>query len=95
MAMIVLIYMLLHLEGVELQQRWLISLFSMTSLTSLFAGFTLLFFRFRAVACTFIFVEFFFMCLFCVMTVELIGQRDDFVKYSGLEIELLVNKFVA
>ena len=71
--MIVLVYMLLHLDGVELQQRWLISLFSLTSLTSLFAGFTLLFFRFRVVAYIFVFIEFFFLCLFCVMTLQLIA----------------------
>ena len=78
-----------------MQKRWLISLFSLTSLTSLFAGFTLLFFRFKVVAYIFFFIEFFFLCLFCLVTLELISQDDKFVQYKSLEVERQSNDFVA
>lgn len=92
---IVLVYMLLHLDGVQLQERWLISLYSLTSLTSLFAGFTLLFFRYRTVVYIFILIQLLFLTLYCMVAIRLIEEDDSYVKYSDFEAEKACNRLVA
>jgi len=64
---VILIYMLLHIPDLELIEVWLVRAYSLTSLASLFAGFTLLFFRFAAVACVFIILQVAFAALFVTL----------------------------
>ena len=92
---IVLIYMLLHLDGVELQERWLISLYCLTSLTSLFAGFTLLFFRYRPVVYIFILIQLLFVSEFCMLAIRLIDEDDSYVIFTDFAAEQACNAVVA
>ena len=93
-ACIVLVYMLLSVDGVELQERWLISAYSLTSLASLFAGFTLLFFRYRPVVYVFIFVHLLFAGLFVALAIRLIGEDDSVVIFADRTAELACNRLV-
>ena len=95
MGAIALLYMLLNLEGVELQDRWLISLYFVTALTSLFAGFTLLFFRFRPVVCIFILIQVLFVSEFCMLAIQLIAEDDSFVIFTDFNAEMACNSLVA
>lgn len=94
-AAVVLVYMMLHLSGVQLQRRWLIGAYSLTSLASLFAGFTLLFFRYRLVVYIFVLVQLLFYALFGTMAIQLITEDSSTVVFVDFAAEQACNRLVA
>lgn len=91
---VILIYMLLHIPDLELRDPWLVRAYSLTSLASLFAGFTLLFFRYAAVACVFIILQVAFAGLFIALGILLIQEDDTVVKFYSYDAEEACNILV-